>query len=702
MGMNTSSSDKQKKYTGLIISIIIFLIIIISIFILSNVASREGQVNNEQINVSTHMRDSVQTISRDLFDIGLMNQEKITDNLSERKTKKIQQIVNNSKFLSSALYAFDKGGSVVLPDETVDIPKATDPEIIKVLSGIIDKWNTFKPIIDNYTKKQVSPAYRKNNLNTAIASARDIGQVIYIELDEMAELVHEQTHKRAFLLESIQIIGIGIAIIYFIIFVFFFVRRLRNADREIAEARKETTEIMQTIHEGLFLIDQNLRIGKQTSDKLSEIIPKQKFSGQNLETLLETLIDKKNIENTRRFIKQLFNERIDEQLIEGLNPLQRIPIRFEREDRLELRYLHFTFNRVWEDEVIKRVLVSVTDISDAVELEENLTKERKQNEQQTELLVKILQISPQLLAGFLRNTHRLTQQINTILKRPDRNITDLKNKAQEIFRDVHSFKGEALALGLDHFVDSCEEIENHLKNLQNNDKIIGNDFMPITIALDDLIERLKTIENLQINIQQISDNTVESDNLGDIKQYYRRFANEVAARNDKSVNLTIKEYHFEKMDDKTHDQVKEIIIQLIRNAIVHGIESSRIRESLDKSPTGQLIMTLKEKDDAYILDFTDDGAGINYLELREKAKQSPQYASHPEVIDQMTQKELNRLIFMSGLSTAKQSNKDAGRGMGMDVIKNRLTGLGAKIALRSKPEAGTEFIIRIPRKLSGV
>lgn len=686
---------QQKSYTGLIISIAVFLAIVVGIFILSNYTSKKTALDNEEVNLTSHMRDSIQSISRDLFDMKLSTNEAPY----HPHTRGIIASINtNSQFLSSALAAFQNGGTVTIPNgETIDVPVIVDPEIREVLEDTTRQWQDFTPYVQAYTKIATSLENNPDTLENATVAAQVSGRILYDDLAILSDLIHERTHKRARVLELAQLGGIGLAILYFIIFIFFFVRRLRKTDREIAAARQETTEIMDTIHEGLFLIDEDLNIGQQTSAELAEIVPDQEFSGQQLETVLEKLVGDKDIGNTRRFIKQLFNERIDEQLITGLNPLQRVQINIKDEESNDLivRYVRFVFTRVWDDDSIKRVLVSINDITESVRLEERLEQERINNEQQVEMLTKILQISPPLLASFLRNASNLTQNINAILRRPERKSSDLKAKAREIYRDIHSFKGESSALGLDRFVNICETVEDRLKLLLNQSNISGDDFLQVTIALDELIERIEAIDTLQTNLQQVSSS--KEDNDQEIKQYYKQFAHDIAERNNKSVELDINQYDFSNMDGKKHDQIKEIVIQLIRNAIVHGIEPSETRRQATKNTTGHLTLSLVEEADGYRLNFSDDGAGIDYQALRNKAKRLPKYQTQPQLIDNMSQKELSRLIFTSGLSTFDKQSSDAGRGMGMDVIKEKLRLLNGKVSLRSEHNTGTKFNILIPR-----
>lgn len=90
----------------------------------------------------------------------------------------------------------------------------------------------------------------------------------------------------------------------------------------------------------------------------------------------------------------------------------------------------------------------------------------------------------------------------------------------------------------------------------------------------------------------------------------------------------------------------------------------------------------------------DDGAGIRFDKIRQKLIESRQYT--PNDVQNMGQQELIKHIFDSGLSTAEHGNEDAGRGVGMDIVKERIVGIHGKLKIGSKEGQGTKFVINFP------
>jgi len=135
---------------------------------------------------------------------------------------------------------------------------------------------------------------------------------------------------------------------------------------------------------------------------------------------------------------------------------------------------------------------------------------------------------------------------------------------------------------------------------------------------------------------------------------------------------------------------------LLRNSIVHGLESDLLRAQSGKHPIGEIRLSVRQESNEVVFEFSDDGAGLNYAKLREKAIANGTYQADDEV----SEDQLAQLIFMPGLSTASEITEIAGRGVGMDVVRSEITALGGTIDVKSKSGQGTWFIIRLPLTLA--
>jgi len=135
---------------------------------------------------------------------------------------------------------------------------------------------------------------------------------------------------------------------------------------------------------------------------------------------------------------------------------------------------------------------------------------------------------------------------------------------------------------------------------------------------------------------------------------------------------------------------------LLRNSIVHGLENDQLRMLTGKNPIGEIRLSVRQESNEVVFEFSDDGAGLNYAKLREKAIAKGLFQEDEAVSDD----QLAQLIFTAGLSTASEITEIAGRGVGMDVVRSEIAALGGTIDVKSKSGQGTQFIIRLPLTLA--
>jgi chemosensory pili system protein ChpA (sensor histidine kinase/response regulator) len=135
---------------------------------------------------------------------------------------------------------------------------------------------------------------------------------------------------------------------------------------------------------------------------------------------------------------------------------------------------------------------------------------------------------------------------------------------------------------------------------------------------------------------------------------------------------------------------------LLRNSIVHGLENEQQRAQSVKLPIGEIRLSVRQESNEVVFEFSDDGAGLNFEKLREKAIANGSLQADEVVSDD----QLAQLIFTPGLSTAAEITEIAGRGVGMDVVRSEIAGLGGRIDVSSKRGQGTQFLIHLPLTLA--
>ena len=135
---------------------------------------------------------------------------------------------------------------------------------------------------------------------------------------------------------------------------------------------------------------------------------------------------------------------------------------------------------------------------------------------------------------------------------------------------------------------------------------------------------------------------------------------------------------------------------MLRNALVHGIEEPAARVAAGKAESGRIAIALRQESNEIALVFSDDGAGLDLEALRRKGAQMGLLPADREP----TEGELAHLVFASGLSTAEKLSELAGRGVGMDVVKNDITSIGGRVDIVTTRGAGTTFTVYLPLTLA--
>ncbi|MEW5771104.1 MAG: chemotaxis protein CheW [Pseudomonadota bacterium] len=150
------------------------------------------------------------------------------------------------------------------------------------------------------------------------------------------------------------------------------------------------------------------------------------------------------------------------------------------------------------------------------------------------------------------------------------------------------------------------------------------------------------------------------------------------------------------LDKGLIEKITDPMTHLVRNSLDHGIETPEKRVAAGKNPKGTLTLKASHQGGNVVIEVIDDGGGLNREKILAKAKEK----AIPGVHDGMSDHEVWQLIFAPGFSTADQVTDVSGRGVGMDVVKRNIEGLGGKVELESSPGYGTRTIIRLPLTLA--
>ncbi len=620
-------------------------------------------------------------------------------------------------------------------DDSVSIGGfGSDDDVQNTIREMTAAWKKYKPALDpvaNFTAIPYSDSEREGtqlnmdgrelqrSVTAAVTQARAYTPALEKNLAQIITGLQSSSDSLATALRSVVLIGVGLAAALAALVGYLSLARGKQA-AAAAAARQQTEDILSTVREGLFLLDADLKIGTIHSDATAQLFQRESVSGITFEDLLRDLVTPKTLAIATKFVKVLWSERTKENLIRSINPLNEVEILVGEKGSkdAETRYLEFNFHRVRREGAITHVLVAVADVTARVALAAQLKGAQESAQSQMDAFLSILHVDPTQLSSFLDDSDVAFKMINATLRDPARDSATFRRKIDALFRQIHSIKGEAAAIGLGSMEARAHALENDLAALRERTDLTGDDFLPLLTKFDDLVSHSQSVRDMVTKLASFRDSfgkqapapaaARSSASTGDsttrtpkltedavaAEATLQRSAREGFVASAQQLADRIANDHGKKVvvTCRGHDQVpetyrrpvKDVLIQLIRNAVVHGIETPAERQSMGKSPEGHIRIQFEmvENGRAFRMQCEDDGRGLTPDKLRKTAVAKGIISQSDATA--LSDQEAMMLVFRSGFSTAKDVTKDAGRGVGMDVIAEIAARLGGRISLNSE------------------
>lgn len=185
--------------------------------------------------------------------------------------------------------------------------------------------------------------------------------------------------------------------------------------------------------------------------------------------------------------------------------------------------------------------------------------------------------------------------------------------------------------------------------------------------------------------------------LGNILSKFHRIIRDMSNQLGKSVNLALEGEDVE-LDKSIIENISDPLTHLVRNAIDHGIETPDLRHGSNKPVNATLAITARQEAGHVVIEISDDGRGIDAEKIKEQALE--QGIIDSAKAEEITEKEILKLIFTPGFSTAKVVSDISGRGVGLDVVFTNIAKLGGTIDIDTSVGVGTTFRVSLPLTLA--
>ncbi len=683
------------KYKTIVISVALFLIFDLGVLVLNFYISSQIQKDSVAVNLSGRQRMLSQRMAKEMF---IVEEAYRTGTPA---TETIDSLKQSSELFQKTLSAFEDGGATTGGDGgPVQLERVESVEGRAAMARANTAWT---PIQQRLSATLQGSGDKAAAIAALLPAYKQVNGPMLKEMNNLTTELERDATRKATMLRMVQVIGITLATINFFVILFHFVRQLRENDEALAKSKRETDNILATVDQGLFLIDKDGMIGQQQSKALTRIINDENLAGRKLSDVMSRTLKDSTRTLLDDFIGILFNARVKEKLIADINPLNQIEMNFERDDgRLERRYLNFNFKRVSGGEDQESLLAVVTDVTMQTELSMELERSRAQREQDVEAIVSLLHVPSDRLQAFLIGCRQSLNTVNELLSAGTTSASGLHQVLNEIAKPVHRIKGDAAVLKLDGFEIWAHQFEDDIAILRNKSGLVGNDLLPLTVKLKSIYEQLDNVRGLVDRLGQLRGSFGSSDAPARAEEAVtgiEAIALAVAERNGKRVSLS-QTGDFAELPTHMRDDVESIVVQLIRNAVVHGIEAPAARAAQRKSAQGKIWIDISDIGQAYEVSVRDDGAGLDYDRIRQRAVEAGLMT--PEQARNAEQKTLLSLIFRSDFSTAESATQDAGRGAGLGLVKDLIGRQGGKVAFDSQKAKGTHFRIQFPKRVDFV
>ena len=274
--------------------------------------------------------------------------------------------------------------------------------------------------------------------------------------------------------------------------------------------------------------------------------------------------------------------------------------------------------------------------------------------------------------GKLKVLQQLADEIQQNLKAHHQQQTHLSNQ-------LHKLKNSASEEDINKIIATQKRIHKKVQQEMHNSEHLANELQITTSILDEEVVnvRLKKLQEIFCQFPRM---------VRDIAQEYK-----------KQVNIHIHGEHV-KIDKAVLGVVKNPVLQLLRNAVGHGIELPEQREKNGKSPVGTITISATEAKHDVVIEVKDDGHGIDSEKIRRQIINRGDLTK--ETAYKLGEKELMEFLFLPGFTTSETVTDLYGRGVGLDIVKSEVEKIGGRLEIRSQKGQYTIFTLRFPTNIS--
>ena len=461
------------------------------------------------------------------------------------------------------------------------------------------------------------------------------------------------------------------------------------AERDEIAAMKDSMKI------GLFFMDKNYIIQDHYSRYLEEMLSDTKLFGKLLTDVISDSVSNNELSAIKDYFKMILERTYDQDMLDEINPLNEL--HYVNKLTGDKKVFQFAFSTVERDRGEVFILVTLYDITLRVELQQRLAEEEARRQEEMQAVFELIQVDPDVFSDFMQDMEHEFDSIDKILKNETLSAHDALVK---VYQSVHAIKSNAVILGLNVFGNKVHNLESKIKKLREMEGDVPfGEMLELTMDIEKISNEKEGFKDIIDKLQSYAGGNKASSpdkkqNVTVLIESLAKAAAKAGEDTGKKIKFIANEVDAEAIERGPRRDIKDILTQLIRNSAVHGIEAPEKRKAKGKNETGVIKLSIKIAEDRknIHIKLSDDGGGLDYKRIGEKALAKklikPEDANNPDI--------LMKAIFAPGFSTAETEGVHAGRGIGLNLVRDRLKEIFGSVKLRSEAGKGTLFFMSVP------
>ncbi len=479
---------------------------------------------------------------------------------------------------------------------------------------------------------------------------------------------------------------------------------LEHIGRELAAVHRESGIAVAAVKPYFSFIDEHFVIDARYSGALERVLRLEPLGGKDFLDVLDGLVPPSVFESARDYLTLLFDPSRDEAALADVNPLVDVAIgvRNARGSAVR-RYVTFRFGRVVEDGAVTRGIVGVSDVTERIARDERLHRTERQKASQFDVLLGMLHVPEPELDRFVALVKENLSYVDDAL-----NGLDIASAAPSsdavrasfapMLERVRAISTNAVLLRLERFDVRAKALERRIAQTSDRGIVGAGDVVALGAAIADFWSEYEEFMALRARrLEAERDARGDDGETDDLIASVGELATTLAKHFGKPVRIDARDFDSRPLPPDRRLVVKDVLVQLVRNSLAHGIEPAAERDAAGKPRVATIAIhpIANDEPDSFAFTYRDDGRGLDPAAIRRRAVASGMLdeAAAASVDDS----DVASFIFEPGFTTIESLSREAGRGMGMNVVKDRVVDdCGGEIELDSEPGAFCEFSFVLP------